>query len=143
MAKQAPLGMRVKSSAADRLKEALTMLTHRKSKLGEPQSATAAELCRLAGVSRNSLYRYHGGTLNALRKFQCRRPSRQDRTDTRALELMRTENASLHEKMAKLVALIDHYYSAYRETVALLERRDRELAAVRRKLDLKPAVIKH
>jgi hypothetical protein len=67
MAKQALPGMPDKSSAADRLEQALTMLTHRKSKLGEPQSATAAELCRLAGVSRNSLYRYHGGTLKALR----------------------------------------------------------------------------
>ena len=79
----------------------------------------------------------------ALRKLQCRRPSRRDLSDTPTVELLRTENASLHEKMAKLAGLIDHYYSAYRETIALLERRDRELAAVRRKLDLKPVMIKH
>jgi hypothetical protein len=59
------------------------------------------------------------------------------------VELLRTENASLHEKMAKLAGLVDHYYSAYREAIALLERRDRELAAVRRRLDLKPVVVKH
>jgi len=58
-------------------------------------------------------------------------------------ELLRTENTSLQAKMAKLAGLIDHDYSAYRETVALLERRDRELSTVRRKLDLKPGVIKH
>ena len=143
MAKQALPGTRVKSSAADRLKEALTMLTHRKSKLGDPQYATAAELCRLAGVSRNSLYRYHSEALKALRKLQCRRLTREDRGETRTIELLRAETASLHEKIAKLAALIDHYYSAYRETVSLLERRDRELAVMRRKLDLKPVVIKH
>lgn len=142
MAKQPPPDIPAKSSAADRLGLALTLLTQRRSNLDEPQHATVAELCRLAGVSRNSLYRYHGDTLKALRKFQCRRLSRQDLSGTRTVELLRTENASLHEKMAKLAGLIDHYYSAYRETVALLERRDRELAAVRRKLDLKPVVIK-
>jgi hypothetical protein len=119
------------------------MLTHRKSELGRPQYATAAELCRLAGVSRNSLYRYHSRTLQALRKLQCRRPTREDLNGPRTVELLRTENASLREKIAKLAGLIDHYYAAYRETIALLERRDRELAAVRRKLDLKPVVVKH
>jgi AcrR family transcriptional regulator len=143
MAKQPLPDIPAKSSAADRLGLALTLLTQRKSNLDEPQHATAAELCRLAGVSRNSLYRYHSSTLKALRKFQCRRPSRRDLSATRIVELLRTENASLQDKMAKLAGLIDHYYSAYRETIALLERRDRELAAVRRKLDLKPVVIKH
>ena len=143
MAKHVQPEMRAKSSASDRLEEALTMLTDRKSKLGEPAYATAAELCRLAGVSRNSLYRYHSGALKALRKIQCRRLTRQDRSDIRSVELLRAKNVSLHGKMAKLAALIDHYYSAYRETIALLERRDRELAAVRRKLDLKPALVKH
>jgi hypothetical protein len=143
MAKQPLPDIPANSSAADRLRRALTMLTQRKSNLGEPQHATAAELCRLAGVSRNSLYRYHSETLKALRKFQCRRLTRHDFSDTRTVELLRSENASLHEKMAKLAGLVDHYYSAYREVIALLERRDRELAAVRRKLDLKPVVVKH
>ena len=143
MAKQPLPDRRAKLPAATRLKEALAVLTHHNCSLGEPQPATAAELCRLAGVSRNSLYRYHTSALKALRKLQCRRTTRQDLSSTRTIELLRTENTSLHEKMAKLAGLIDHYYSAYRETVALLERRDRELATVRRKLDLKPVVIKH
>ena len=42
---------------------------------------------------------------------------------------------------AKLVALVDHYYSAYRETRSLLERRERELADVRRRLDNKPILL--
>src|SRR6266702_4017345 len=102
MAKQPLPDIPANSSATDRLRRALAMLTQRNSNLGEPQHATAAELCRLAGVSRNSLYRYHSETLKALRKFQCRRLTRQDFGDTRTVELLRTENASLHEKMAKL-----------------------------------------
>jgi AcrR family transcriptional regulator len=143
MAKQPLPDRRAKLPAATRLREALVVLTNQKHSVGEPQSATAAELCRLAGVSRNSLYRYHSSTLKALRKLQCRRTTRQDLISTRTIELLRTENTSLQAKMAKLAGLIDHYYSAYRETIALLERRDRELANVRRKLDLKPVVIKH
>ena len=143
MAKQTPPGMPDKSSAAHRLTEALTVLTHRKSRIAGSQSATVAELCRLAGVSRNSLYRYHSGILKDLRKLQCRRPTRENLRDPDGVELLRAENASLREKMAKLAALIDHYYAAYREAVKLLERRDRELAAVRRKLDLKPVVLQH
>jgi hypothetical protein len=141
MAKQALPDMH--STASARLRQALTVLTHQKSSLGEPQYATAAELCRLAGISRNSLYRYHSSTLKALRKLQCRRPARQDLSSTRTVDLLRAENASLHEKITKLAGLIDHYYAAYREAVALLERRDRELAAVRRTLDLKPVLVKH
>lgn len=83
MAKQPLPDISAKSSAADRLGQALTLLTQRKSNLDEPQQATVAELCRLAGVSRNSLYRYHSETLKALRKFQCRRPTRQDFSATR------------------------------------------------------------
>ena len=143
MAKQPPPDIPAKSSAADRLGRALTLLTQRKSDLDKPQQATVVELCRLAGVSRNSLYRHHSETLKALRKFQCRRPTRQNFRATRTVELLRTENASLHEKMAKLAGLVDHYYSAYREAIAFLERRDRELVAVRRRLDLKPVVVRH
>ena len=67
MAKQLPPDIPAKSSAADRLGLALTLLTQRRSNLDEPQHATVTELCRLAGVSRNSLYRYHGDTLKAER----------------------------------------------------------------------------
>jgi hypothetical protein len=38
----------------------------------------------------------------------------------------------------KLAALIDHYYAASTELRALLERRDRELAELRRRLDERP-----
>jgi hypothetical protein len=48
----------------------------------------------------------------------------------------------LCERMAKLAALVDHYYTAYREAAALIERRDRELSDLRRRLKLTPIVVK-
>jgi hypothetical protein len=43
--------------------------------------------------------------------------------------------ALLQDQLSKLAALVDHYYAAYRETRGLLERRERELANLRRKLN--------
>jgi hypothetical protein len=53
----------------------------------------------------------------------------------------RAENIGLRAYIAKLTALVDHYYAAYRETASLLERRDRELAEARNKLKLRPALL--
>jgi hypothetical protein len=47
--------------------------------------------------------------------------------------------ALLQEQLSKLAALVDHYYGAYREAREMLERRDRELADLRRKLNCAPA----
>lgn len=52
---------------------------------------------------------------------------------------MTPDYASLQDQLSKLAALIDHYYAAYREARAMLDRRDRELAELRRKLDCVPA----
>jgi hypothetical protein len=57
------------------------------------------------------------------------------------MPLLRRENEQLRIQRAKLVALVDHYYSAYREIRILLERRERELADVRRRLDTKPILL--
>jgi integrase len=122
-----------------RLAHALDVLTHRQPSGSEPYRATVAELCRIAGVSRNSLYRYHTGILKTLRKIQSRRVARKDFDDGRIRQPLRTENARLRGQMIKLVALVDHYYAAYRETAALLARR--ELAELRCKLHLKPALL--
>jgi transposase InsO family protein len=48
----------------------------------------------------------------------------------------------LQDQLFKLAALVDHYYAAYRETSALLERRDRQLAELRRKLGRAPALLR-
>jgi len=58
-----------------------------------------------------------------------------------AAERSRLTNIGLREDLAKLAALVDHYYMAYRETTTLLERRDRELAALCSKFHSRPALL--
>ena len=128
-------------SAADRLKEALAVLAQGDTGSDRPEAVTVAALCRLAAVSRNSLYRYHPGVLQAVREHQRQcRSAGEDKADFTAKRL-RGENAVLREQITKLAALVDHYYAAYRETRALLERRDRELAELRQSLNAKPLVL--
>ena len=121
-----------------RLTKALETLTQ-ESPPPKP-SITVAELCRLTGVSRNALYRYHPSILEAIRKHQ-RAHSASPSKLRAATERYRLTNIHLREDLAKLGALVDHYYTAYRETATLLERRDRELAALRGKLHSRPALL--
>jgi AcrR family transcriptional regulator len=101
---------------------------------------TVSALCQMANVSRNSLYRYHTDILRTLREHQRTSDSsvaiRQRPADHQQAELV-----TLRDQTAKLVALVDHYYGAYREAQALLSRREQELAELRRRLDAKPAII--
>jgi hypothetical protein len=130
---QSPTPADAAPPAADRLRNALATLTQRAPTDDAAPSATIAELCRLAAVSRNSLYRHHPAVLKALHQYQYeRRADAQAATQISAQ--LRSENALLQQKLAKLAALVDHYYGAYRETRSLLERRDRELAELRRSL---------
>jgi hypothetical protein len=122
------------SSAATRLQEALTALTTGDLKRDHAPRPTVSELCRLASVSRNSLYRYHLGILKALRKHQCRRPVSTSSGGVR--------DAPWRSQIEKLSALVDHYYTAYREASVLLARRERELSDLRRTIDTKPALVK-
>jgi hypothetical protein len=126
-----------RGTAHARLTSALATLTDRTThKL--PQ-ATVTELCRLANVSRNSLYRYHAPILAALRQHQSPKSARAKALHS--AEQRRRENLDLHERLAKFAALVDHYFTAYRETAALLARRERELAELRGKLASKPTVL--
>ena len=126
-------------TAKTQLTNALAMLTQ---KDGDHQTATVVELCRLAGVSRNSLYRYHADILKALRKHQCRRPTAAQSKVRKSDEQRRIENIALREHISALAALVDHHYAAYREASALLERRDRELADLRRRLKFQNSKLK-
>jgi hypothetical protein len=131
----------VGSSPAERLKQALAVLTRPENHGDRRENVTAAALCRLANLSRNSLYRYHPGILNSLRQYQRQHPAVGTPKVISGARRLRTENTSLHEKLSKLVALVDHYYSAYRETLTLLHRRDRELADLRRSLKSRPVAL--
>ena len=124
-------------TARARLARVLATLTERAPK---PSKVTVAELCRLANISRNSLYRYHAPILAELRKHQ--RPESSARARAlRSAERLRSENALLRDHLAKLAALVDHYFSAYREGHTLLARRDRELADLRTRMDSKPIAL--
>lgn len=136
-----PLPPRRRTAEA-RLTKALATLTQRDGDNRTVQNATVTELCRLAGVSRNSLYRYHTAILRALRKHQCRRPTAAESKACKSDQQRRIENLALREHISALAALVDHYYAAYREASTLLQCRDRELAELRRRLQLKPALVK-
>lgn len=127
-------------AAAVRLTKALGILKRRKGDGAAHQGATISELCRLAGVSRNAVYRYHPKILAELRRQQGRAFHQPGQWASAA---GRTDQAVLCEQVSKLAALVDHYYAAYRETRALLDRRDRQLAELRRKLNSAPVLIRH
>ena len=120
---------------AERLNDALATLMSAESE--GASRVTVAALCRLAAVSRNSLYRYHPGVLDSVREF-CRRRRSGRNTARGADSRSQEELVSLRDQIPKLVALVDHYYAAYCETRAVLSRRDQELAELRRRLDSKP-----
>ncbi len=105
------------------------------------ETVTVAGLCRVAGVSRNSLYRYHAPILKALRDHQRNCPGFAHAKARKSVVERRAENIGLRADIGKLAALVDHYYSVYRETARLLERRDRELAELRSKLKSRPALL--
>jgi AcrR family transcriptional regulator len=126
-------------AAAARLSKALSLLKRRKSGDAARQGATISELCRLAGVSRNAIYRYHPTILAALRRLQGRSA---DPPGQWARSARVSDHALLQEQLCKLVALVDHYYAAYRETRALLDRRDRQLAELRRNLNSAPVLVR-
>ncbi len=104
-------------------------------------TVTVTALCQRAGVSRNSLYRYHSPILKVLREHQRHGLKFLQSKARKSAVRRRAENIGLRADIAKLAALVDHYYAAYRETASLLERRDRELAELRNKLKLRPALL--
>jgi AcrR family transcriptional regulator len=120
--------------AETRLEAALLTLTGPQSTDPAAKAVTVTELCRLAGVSRNSLYRDYP---DVLKKFhhhqkQCRRVDVSAIAD-RSRQL-RAENAAQRKQLAQLAALVDHYWLAYQEASSMLARRERELADLRRAL---------
>jgi hypothetical protein len=122
---------------AERLKDALAALTG--SDATGDCVPTVTALCRLADVSRNSLYRYHPEMLEALHDHRRRLRARSACESSAAVRRLQSELKNTQEQVPKLVALIDHYYAAYQEARTMLDRRERELAELRRYLDAKPS----
>jgi hypothetical protein len=125
MTKQHPGG--VKSTSAQRLRETLATMVQQQGNGASPSALTATTLCELAGMSRNALYRYHPEVVQALHAAQQEHRPRID-GDRQAAQRLRRDNVGLREQIAKMAALVDHYFAAWQETRLLLQRRDRELA---------------
>ena len=118
-------------SVAQRLQDALATLLRQQKTDGESSKAlTALALCQLAGISRNALYRYHPEVLLSLHEAQSRQRVRP--AAKRIARQLRQENHELRDQLTQLAALVDHYFAAWQETRLQLERRDREVAELRR-----------
>jgi AcrR family transcriptional regulator len=114
-------------SPADRLREAMAAL-NTDSDSGAP---TVSALCEAANVSRTALYRYHTDVLEQLRALQ-RRRRRVPSLDRCAMQKLRDENLLLRRQLEQLAALVDHYFAAWQEINSLLQRRESELAELRK-----------
>lgn len=93
--------------------------------------ATVADLCRRAGVSRNTLYRYYPEVVQAVTLLRRRGGSGRKRRQSETLRALRSELMALRAQVAQLATLADHYHTVAEELRTLLARRDRELAASR------------
>jgi AcrR family transcriptional regulator len=123
----------------DRLTQALFTLTSPPHRLS--QRLTISSLCRLACVSRNTLYRYYPDMAEAVRRSRRRRGAGLQAAQESTLRSLRSELSMLRGQLAKLATLADHYHAAAEELRALLARRDRELAALRERLRPTPVRI--
>lgn len=113
-----------------RLHDALATLLRQQADGESPKALTALALCQLAGISRNALYRYHPDVLRSLHEAQSRQRARP--AAKRIAKQLRLDNRELHYQLTQLAALVDHYFAAWQEARLQLERRDREVAELRR-----------
>ena len=128
---------------ADRLRDALAEMIRQPASESSAKGLTATTLCQLAAVSRNALYRYHPDVLLALQRAQLRHRGLQAGAPSKVVVAQaRRENDVLREQVTKLAALVDHYYAAWLEGRTLLERRERELAELRRNVQRRVIPIK-
>ena len=125
--------------AKHRLAEALSTLTSAPSR--SPQRPTISTLCRLACVSRNTLYRYYPDIAETVRRLRRHRGTPRQLAQQNTVKALRTEVATLRRQLAQLATLADHYYAAAQEQRVLLARRDRELASLRDRLRPTPTRI--
>jgi AcrR family transcriptional regulator len=90
------------------------------------QRITVSSLCREAGVSRNTVYRYYPDVAEAARRLNRRRGPHRRLAQQSTLRALRAELAALRVQLAKLATLVDHYHTEAEELRVLLARRDRD-----------------
>ena len=122
-------------STAERLQNALSDLIDQHASDKKPSTFTATALCRRAGISRNTLYRYHRSVLHELHKLQ-HKHARNTTPTQQAFAALRDENTAQRTQLCQLATLVDHYFVAWSESQTLLKRREAELASLRKKSKL-------
>lgn len=126
-----------KISAAERLQAILMRLSTDL----EMTIPSASALCEQVGISRTTLYRYHDDILGQLRTLRKQR-RREPELNRSMLQKLRKENEVLRRQQAKIASLVDHYFAAWQEASSLLQRRDEELASLRKSINVKPLALK-
>lgn len=117
-------------STQTRLTDALATLTATPRSSDRP---TVARLCRLACISRNTLYRYYPGIADSVRRLRRRRGAPRRGAHQNTVRVLREERATLRQQLARLATLADHYHALAAELRGQLARRDRELGELRRR----------
>ncbi len=102
---------------------------------------SVAAFCESAGISRAALYRYHREFLEEIRDLR-RRARQPDASTSAKLTKSQDDNRSLQRQVNQLAALVDHYFCAWQECNELLQRRERELAELRRAHSVRPVSLK-
>jgi hypothetical protein len=111
------------SSTKSRLTAALSTLTKDEKSTQLPPTVTT--LCRLARVSRNTLYRFYPEIAVVVRQLR-RRRTRGSRSRATVVRALRSEIDALRAQVTRLAALVDHYHAAAEELRLQLERRERK-----------------
>jgi hypothetical protein len=111
------------SSPKSRLTAALSTLTKEVKSTQLPPTVT--NLCRLARVSRNTLYRFYPEIAVDVRYLR-RRRTRGPKGRATVIRTLRSEIHALRTQVTRLAALVDHYHAAAEELRSQLERRERK-----------------
>jgi hypothetical protein len=111
------------SSTKSRLIAALSTMTKEVKSTQIPPTVT--NLCRLARVSRNTLYRFYPEIAVDVRHLR-RRRTRGPKGRATVIRTLRSEIDALRIQVARLAALADHYHTAAEELRSQLERRERK-----------------
>ena len=111
------------SSTKSRLTAALSTLTKEVKSTQLPPTVT--NLCRLARVSRNTLYRFYPEIAAEVRHLR-RRRTQGPKGRAIVIRTLRSEIGALRTQAARLAALVDHYHAAVEELRSQLARRERK-----------------
>jgi hypothetical protein len=116
----------VPKRAAERLNEILSAIESAPSGgRVRPQMISIAAICRDAGISRNSLYRYHQRAMARIKAIQEKHHTNRDASAVDRERALRAKVAILETRLGKMAALVDHYFSAYQEAIQANRRRDK------------------